>query len=388
MTSVAENFSQKFLKTGDAEFFSPGRVNLIGEHIDYCGGLVMPMAINRGTRAVAAKNGDGVVRIYSERFNEGREIPLQAGRSIGHWSDFVVGVVSELLSDSSHDQSITQDALTGVDIYVADDIGAGGLSSSASFSILVSHVLLWAAGVRVVDIPAKLDLARLCQKVEHNFVGVNCGIMDQAAVALGGVIVLNCSDLSFTPVTPDFGDYSLQVMDTQHERTLAGSKYNERVLEISEIVDQLQDAFRLNNLCDIEVPDLTRALLMLDKANLQRRLRHVVTENARVVQASRALESQQFEVFGGLMNASHDSLHADYEVTGDALNCIVNLSREQPGTIGARMTGAGFGGCALALVEKSQVNRHNQVVSRAFFAETGRVPRIFSVNTAPAAGLL
>lgn len=377
--SIHKRFAEQFATSGEAEFFSPGRVNLIGEHIDYCGGLVLPMAINRGSRAIAAKNGDGVLRVYSERFDELREVPLQKGQPTEHWSDFVVGVVSLL---------VQQQELVGVDLYVTDDISAGGLSSSASFALLVSHVLLWAIGAEPIETRDKLQLAQLCQEVEHKFVGVNCGIMDQASIALGGVIMLDCADLTFKRVSVDFADFSLLVMDTQHERALAGSKYNERVGEIAQILDQIGEPFGLKNLCDLELSSLDRALSKLKGANLRKRLRHVVTENERVILAGQALESQALERFGELMNQSHDSLHNDYEVTGDALNEIVTLSRIQTGCIGARMTGAGFGGCALALVLTSEVASHNAAVSKAFSAKTGRQPRIFSVTPERGAGLV
>jgi len=377
--SIHERFADKFTTSGEAEFISPGRVNLIGEHIDYCGGLVLPMAINLGTRAIAAKNGDRVIRVYSERFDELREVPLQTGQPTGHWSDFVVGVVSLL---------IQQRELVGVDLYVTDDISAGGLSSSASFALLVSHVLLWAIDVEPIESREKLQLAQLCQKVEHEFVGVNCGIMDQASIALGGVIMLDCADLTFKRVSADFADYSLLVMDTQHKRTLAGSKYNERVAEITRILDQIGKHFSLNNLCQLEISHLDQALSKLRGASLRKRLRHVVTENERVILAAQALESHQLDRFGELMNQSHDSLHNDYEVTGDALHEIVRLSRLQTGCIGARMTGAGFGGCALALVLTSEVARHNDAVTKAFFAKTAQQPRIFSVTPERAAGMV
>lgn len=379
--SMSDAFVSHFLRAGEAEFFSPGRVNLIGEHIDYCGGLVLPMAINRGTRAVAAKNSDSVIRIYSERFNEQQVIPLQpgSGSATDHWSDFVVGVVSLLLPHR---------ALVGVDIYVTDDISAGGLSSSASFALLLTHVILWAADDLPADTPSRLKLARLCQKVEHQFIGVNCGIMDQASIALGGVVMLDCADLTFETVAVDFTDHTLLVMDTQHQRTLAGSKYNERVKEIAQISALLGQQYDINNLCDLSFEGLEGALLLLDDPVLRRRLTHVVSENDRVKRAVSSLREGDLITFGGLMDQSHLSLHEDYEVTGDALNTIVTLSRQQPGTLGARMTGAGFGGCALALVATSDVAAHNAAVANGFKKATGIVPNIFRVSPERAVGVL
>lgn len=381
MRSLSDAFASHFLRQGEAKFFAPGRVNLIGEHIDYCGGLVLPMAINRGTRAVAAKNDDSVIRIYSERFNEQRVIPLLPGArsEAAHWSDFAVGVVSLLLPHKP---------LVGVDVYVTDDISAGGLSSSASFALLLTHVLLWAADDVPLDTPARLELARMCQKVEHEFIGVNCGIMDQASIALGGIVMLDCADLTFETVAVDFTGHSLLVMDTRHQRTLAGSKYNERVLEIAQISTLLRKQYDISNLCDLLFESLDDALALLDDPVLRRRLTHVVSENERVKRAVTALREGDLVKFGGLMDQSHQSLHKDYEVTGDALHTIVTLSRLQPGTLGARMTGAGFGGCALALVATSDVAAHNTAVANEFEKATGVLPKLFSVQPECAVGLL
>jgi galactokinase len=383
MMSLSESFASHFSRQGEVEFFSPGRVNLIGEHIDYCGGLVLPMAINRGTRAIAAKNDDSVIRIYSERFNEQQIIPLRSGSRLpiapAHWSNFAVGVLSLL---SPHKP------LVGVDIYVTDDISAGGLSSSASFALLLTHIILWAADDLPSDTPARLELARMCQKVEHEFIGVNCGIMDQASIALGGIVMLDCADLSFETVAVDFTGHSLLVMDTRHPRSLAGSKYNERVVEIAQISTHLRKQYDISNLCDLSFESLDEALTLLDDPVLRRRLTHVVAENERVKRAVTALREGDLVTFGGLMDLSHQSLHEDYEVTGDALHTIVTLSRQQPGTLGARMIGAGFGGCALALVATSDVTAHNAAVANEFEKATGVVPNIFSVRPARAVGLL
>jgi galactokinase len=352
---------------------------LIGEHIDYCGGLVLPMAIDRGTRAVAAKNNDGLVRIFSERFGEEKIIPLRPGSAAGHWSDFAVGVVSLL---SPHR------AIVGVDIYVTDNISAGGLSSSASFSLLLSHILLWAADDLPTDIESRLELARMCQKVEHEFIGVNCGIMDQASIALGGIVVLDCANLTFETVAVDFSGYSLLVMDTQHQRALAGSKYKERVKEIAQISTILSRQYDICNLCDLSFEELDNALSLVDDSVLRRRLTHVVSENERVTLAVSALRDGNLAKFGELMDQSHQSLREDYEVTGDALDTIVRISQQQRGTLGARMTGAGFGGCALALVASDDVPAHNANIADKFEKATGVTPKIFSVLPKPAVGIV
>ncbi len=220
--------SQKFKAVFNAEpeqvFFSPGRVNLIGEHIDYCGGLVMPMAISLGTYAWAKPIDTPELQIYSERFDELVSVELKVQSSKGHWSDFAIGVIALLMQEHR---------LEGLQLYVSDDIGAGGLSSSASFSLLLANSLLWRCGQRETDDFSQLRLAQLCQQVEHEFIGVQCGIMDQAAVALGGIVTLDCGNLEYERLSEIPLENKIVIMDTCHPRTLAGSKYNERVSEIS-----------------------------------------------------------------------------------------------------------------------------------------------------------
>lgn len=372
-----QEFITRFAETPEQHFFSPGRVNLIGEHIDYCGGRVLPMAINRGSYGLARRLVKPVLEIYSKRFNESVSVPLNAGQAKGHWSDFAVGVVSLLGAEHK---------LHGVQLYVSDDIDGGGLSSSASFSLLIAQVLLWAAGVDSGSDQQRLRLARLCQQVEHDFVGVSCGIMDQASIALGGIVSLDCTSLQFQRVPALSDEYQIIVMDTCHPRTLAGSKYNERIMELKRVQEMLRatnsllEVEQIDYLSLIELAELPRLQGLLGDEKLQRRLGHVVSENHRVTEAMGALAASDFTRFGELMNASHDSLHHDYEVTGDALMNIVSISREQPGCLGARMTGAGFGGCALALVAEDAVDAHNHEVSKKFAETTGVVPKLFSVS--------
>ena len=357
--------------------FSPGRVNLIGEHIDYCGGLVMPMAINRGTHGWLARSDVDSLEIYSGRFNETVSLALEPSEAKGHWSDFAIGVISLLSQEHS---------LRGTKLCVSDDIGAGGLSSSASFSLLLAHSLLWAAGVKVETDAVRFQLAKLSQRVEHEFVGVQCGIMDQASIALGGILSLDCGNLHYDRIGSLPDDYQIVVMDTRHPRDLAGSKYNERVLELAAIREQINPILSGQELCDLRSTQLLETFAHIPDNTLQRRLRHVVTENERVLAAKDALDNVDIRAFGELMNASHDSLHSDYEVAGNALNEIVMASRSHPSSIGSRMTGAGFGGCALALVASTEVEAHNAHVVEIFESATGVKPQLFAVNAGPAAG--
>ncbi|MFN3236561.1 MAG: galactokinase [Pseudomonadales bacterium] len=369
-------FQEQFNQPPECKFFSPGRVNLIGEHIDYCGGQVLPMAISRGTTGFACRSEKAEVKIYSERFGEVAVVPLVGATARGHWSDFVVGILA-LLSKSIQ--------LSGMKLLVTDDIGSGGLSSSASFSLLIARACLWAAGEDELADKDGLELAKICQQVEHDYIGVQCGIMDQASIALGGIVSLDCTTLKYQRINSLGDAHTIVVMDTRHPRDLAGSKYNERVGELARIktiLGQQAQIRQVDNLCQYSVAELPELLGCLKEATLQRRLAHVVTENQRVAEAHDALQKADFVRFGELMNESHDSLHRDYEVTGEALSTIVTASREQPGCLGARMTGAGFGGCALALVASAQVSQHNSAVSSQFAMTTGVTPAIFPVTQA------
>ena len=370
--TLEAKFKDKFNKTAGYSGFSPGRINLIGEHIDYCGGLVLPMTIDRGTYAVFAANDNDLVRVFSSRFDELIELPISdpAMDQMPHWGQFVLGVMT-LLGKNYR--------LSGFDIYVEDDIAAGGLSSSASFSLLIAGAALMAAD-QFVDTDAKrLQLALICQQVEHQFLNVQCGIMDQASVALGGVLELDCDSLQFKRIDADTGDYRIVVMDSGKQRTLASSKYNERVSELTSISKQL-GLFDKGKLCGIPFEELDVALKGLDEEVLKARLRHVVTENQRVKESCERLRHGDVAGFGELLNQSHRSLRDDYEVTGDELDALVAHSQAQPGVVGARMTGAGFGGCCLALVHKDEIEAHNHQVARAYKQTTGLEANFFAVN--------
>lgn len=361
-------FEHTFSRRPEGALFSPGRVNLIGEHIDYCGGLVLPRTISRGTHLAYAANGKSVVRVYSDRFDEMVTLqPMAQLEARGHWSDYVTGVARQLRFDQ------------GVDIYVSDTIASGGLSSSASFSLGVARVMRIVAGREPAGVEELLSLAQLCQRAENEFVGVPCGIMDQASVALGGVIKLDCATLAFERVDVDFDDPVLVVMDTAKPRTLGASRYAERVEEIGRICRILGHDIKPSSLCrEVTMDSLDDCCARLPPV-LQRRLKHVVLEQHRVGEAFLALQQRDFHRLGQLMSQSHLSLKNNYEVTGDELDAIVGASFDQPGVLGARMTGAGFGGCAIALVAQDSVHAHNVNVIRIYRASIGRQATLFEV---------
>ncbi|MEX0941806.1 MAG: galactokinase [Pseudomonadales bacterium] len=363
-------FSEAFGGSPDFRVFSPGRINLIGEHIDYCGGLVLPMAINRGTNLLFSLNNSSKVRIYSARFDEMREFDLADPDPLptGCWIDYAIGIGSVL------------SAKAGIDLVVTDDIRSGGLSSSASFTVAVGLAFLKAMDIDVRDNDARISLALAAQSAETSFVGVSCGAMDQVAVTIGGVVKLDCSDFSFETQAADFGHYQIVVMDTGKTRSLAVSAYNERVT-------QLDSACRIlgvtrSSLCrtvDIETLNESAHALTRRSGVLFSRVRHVVTEYQRAQEAAEALSRGDMETLGRLMSASHESLAGDYEVSCGELDLIVRLSQQQPGVVGARMTGAGFGGSAIALVHRDEVERHNDTVARQYSARCGIQPELFRV---------
>ncbi len=359
---LSSDFLRIFGHEPDFALFSPGRINVIGEHIDYCGGLVLPMAISLGTSAVFSRNNTSRVRVYSDRYHELREFNPHdvIAQAEHHWGDYVNGVLRALGERRSGD---------GFDIYVTDNLSAGGLSSSASFSmslaIAVTHIVT-GQPLAQADHGQRLDLALKCQRAENEFVGVACGIMDQASIALGGVIRLDCSSLSFERIPIDLGEYQIVIMDTGQERTLAGSAYNARVNETSKILECLKQKFTLKNLAALAPGELEPALTLLDDELLARRLMHIVSEQQRVISACEAIQRGDLKLLGELMDASHASLALNFEVTGDALDLITGLSRDCEGVLGSRMIGAGFGGCAISLVHRDAILLHRTIVTREY----------------------
>ncbi len=370
---LSRGFSSKFMRQPEAFLFAPGRVNLIGEHIDYCGGLVLPMAIDRGTYGAFAPNDENVVRVFSTRFSEMVAIPVNATASKKHWSDFVVGICNVLNQKYE---------LSGFDIYVDSDVSAGGLSSSASFLALLARAALSIAGIEITTDQEKMKLAQLCQRVENEFVGVASGIMDPVSVIFGEIVKIDCARLTVERAETDLGRYQVVVMDSGKERTLAASKYNERVGEISRIMDLINPVYKLKNLSGLPVEELDNAASLVGDSELVARMRHVATENQRVRMSVSALREGQIDAFGELLNQSHSSLRDDYKVTGFELDTLVEISQKHPGVVGARMTGAGFGGCCIALLEADEVDSHNEQVTTLYKNKTGLDASLFKVEPA------
>jgi galactokinase len=345
---LTQKFSEEYNHEATAHYFTPGRVNLIGEHIDYNGGLVMPCAVTLGTWLLIAPNNDKVLRFKSLNFEEQAAIELKKEytKTGPEWYNYPLGVFNELLKE--HEIS------TGLDMLFFGNIPIGsGLSSSASIEVIMAYALndYFNLGLERIQIPL------LAQKVENEFIGVNCGIMDQFAVAFGETnkaIVLNCDTLKYKIVDCELGDYNLAIINTNKPRKLAESKYNERVAECQQALAALNKEITLHNLCELTYEKFALHKHLIEDETVLKRATHVIKENDRVNLAAKALNDGALEEFGRLMYASHQSLKDLYEVTGLELDTVVDFCRDYEHIIGARMTGAGFGGCAIALLKKGK----------------------------------
>ena len=350
---------------------APGRVNLIGEHTDYNDGFVLPIAIDRDVMLVGTPRNDRLVRIYSADFNQRAEFSLD---SIDHdkqheWNNYIRGV-ADVLQKAGY-------TLRGFDAVMQGDVPiASGLSSSAATEM--ATVMAFTAAANGSAAPLQIDGARaaqLAQRAENQFVGVNCGIMDQFISSLGQAqhaLMIDCRSLAYQRVPMPQGATVL-VVDTTAPRTLAGSAYNQRRAECEEGARLLG----VKSLRDIPVDEFERRKGELP-ATIARRCAHVVHESQRVLDAVSALERNDIRAFGELMFQSHISLRDLYEVSSKELDAVVDITRGETGVYGARMTGAGFGGCAIALVQDEHAQALAQKVQAEYPRRTGRTPKVYA----------
>lgn len=377
-----QEFEKAYQKPATQAYFSPGRVNLIGEHIDYNGGLVMPCAITFGTYLLIAPNNEGVFRFKSLNFNEELTIPVQNSyqKDGSGWYNYPLGVIHNFVQDRHQ--------LQGLDMLFYGDIPIGsGLSSSASIEVVTAFALnhTFNSGY------TKLELVKLAKAVENIFIGVNCGIMDQFAVAFGEqnkALMLNCETLDYTAVDSNLGNYLLAIINTNKPRKLAESKYNERVQECATALAALQQELNIKTLCEIDTATFNRHKHLITDKTILDRARHVVEENDRVKLAAVALSQNNLAEFGRLMYASHDSLRELYEVSGPELDAIVAYSKTNPNVAGARMTGAGFGGCAIALVRNDAFEDFSRELTDYYTQQIGYAPSVYSSLIGDGVGLL
>ncbi|MFL5385045.1 MAG: galactokinase [Longimicrobiaceae bacterium] len=353
---------------------APGRVNLIGEHTDYNDGFVLPMAIERAVRIALRPRTDGVVSVHSLDFGETAEFALQPLERGGpEWSEYLKGT-AWALAEAGH-------RLAGWEGVMASDVPIGaGLSSSAALELAAARAfaavsgLAWEPGA----------MARLAQLAENRWVGVNCGIMDQmisAAGEEGHAVLIDCRSLKTRAVPLPKGTVVV-ILDTATRRGLVDSAYNERRRQC----EAAAAFFGVPTLRDVAPGAFAGAAAGLD-ADTARRARHVITENARTLVAAEAMRAGNAGALGALMNASHDSLRDDFEVSSPALDAMVEIARAQRGCHGARMTGAGFGGCAVALVDAAHSTAFVRDVAAAYERRTGLAPQIYVTGASEGAGL-
>lgn len=367
-------FSTIFSHEPEHIFFCPGRVNLIGEHIDYNGGQVMPCAVSLGTYLAVSKNTDKHLRFRCVNFPETANLHLQSSYSKTgpEWFNYPLGVIDQLLQEGH--------TISGLDMLFYGNLPIGaGLSSSASIEVLTGFAISQLFGLDI----SNREIAILSKEAENKFIGINCGIMDQFAVAMGkkdNAILLNCDTLEYEYIPFKTGDYTLLIINTNKQRTLADSKYNERFTECGAVLKLLKQELAVNNLCDITLANFELNRHSINNNVLEKRARHVISENQRVKDAVIALQAGDMEMFGKLLYASHESLRDDYVVSGKELDTIVDFCKQYDQCIGARMTGAGFGGCAIALVKKNYCNDFSIKLIEYYTLHTGYAPEIFTAG--------
>jgi len=358
-------FRQAFGYPPGAVAVAPGRINIIGEHTDYNQGFVLPAAIDRHIAVALRLRRDARVALRSDRYQAAVDLEALPTRRQGNWADYLVAVAREI--DRLYDPG------PGFDAFVASDIPVGaGLSSSAALDVATAVAMMAARGIEM----AALETAQLCQAAENGFVGARTGIMDPftALKARGGnAILLDCRSMQQEQVPLPDGRYAWLLADSRVRHELASSAYNERRREC----EAAAAALGLSSLRDATDVDLERIANPVER----RRAHHVVTENARVLQAAGALRRRSPRGLGPLLYASHESLRLDFAVSCRELDCLVELAAGMPQVIGARMMGGGFGGCALVLVESAGIDDVEQHLAEGYADEFHKSPEFYRVRS-------
>ncbi len=349
-------------------FYAPGRVNLIGEHIDYNGGFVFPCAIDRGTYLVVRQRADQKIRAFSGNFESlgilETDLHHTAFDKERDWFNYPMGVIHTL-------KETNRVLAHGFDAYYYGNIPNGaGLSSSASIEVVTAVMAKTLGNFQMSEV----EIALLCQRSENEYNGVNCGIMDQFAIALGKAnhaILLNCDTLKYEYVPLKLEDHRIVIVNSNKKRSLAESNYNER-RESCEVAREIFSKQKpLTHLVEVSLEEFESWAHLLPSETIRKRARHTITEQSRVIEAVSALKEGDLKTFGKLMNASHLSLKDDYEVTGKELDALAELSWAFEGSDGARMTGAGFGGCSVHLIQKEKVELFVAYIEKAYKEKIG-----------------
>ncbi len=385
--ALLEKFEELFGGGGDIRtYFAPGRVNLIGEHTDYNGGHVFPCALTIGTYAIARRREDRALRFYSMNFEEMGVVEssldaLVCDRAAG-WTNYPKGMMWTFIQ---RDHAVPY----GVDMLLYGNIPNGsGLSSSASVELVTGVMLRDMYGY---DDLSMIDLALYGQYSENHFNGVNCGIMDQFAIAMGKkdhAIFLDTSDLSYQYAPVKLENARIVIACSNKKRGLGDSKYNERRSECEEALADIQKVRAVKALGELTADAFEEVKGAIRRPVCVKRARHAVCENQRTVEAVEALKDNDIARFGALMNASHVSLRDDYEVTGIELDTLVEEAWKCEGVIGSRMTGAGFGGCTVSIVKNEAIDAFIEKVGRAYREKIGYAADFYAVDIGDGAGVL
>ena len=377
LEKLYNKFKNLFGYEAESKFFAPGRVNLIGEHTDYNGGHVFPCAIHKGTYALVKKRDDKKFRMYSENFENLGIIEFLLDNLVNEkkhkWVNYPKGVV-KMFIEAGHKID------SGFDVLFYGNIPNGsGLSSSASIEIVTSIIL---KDLYNLDIDM-VEMVKLSQKAENQFIGVNSGIMDQFAVGMGkkdNAILLDCNTLKYSYAPVILKDEVLVIGNTNKKRGLADSKYNERRAECEEALKDLQKELDIQSLGELSIEEFNKSEKLIKNEINRKRAKHAVYENQRTIKAQKELMEGNLKEFGRLMNESHVSLRDDYEVTGIELDTMVEIAWNQEGVIGSRMTGAGFGGCTISIVKKDAVDKFIENVGKEYKEKVGLDADFYVVN--------
>ncbi|SDP40150.1 galactokinase [Selenomonas ruminantium] len=380
LTKMQSEFAAKFGEQETRAYFSPGRVNLIGEHTDYNGGHVFPCAISLGTYALVADRQDNKTRIFSLNLADKGIIEFDMSGLVydkaKNWANYPMGVV-KVFEDAGHKAS------HGFDILVYGTLPNGsGLSSSASIEVLIALILNDAFGFGL----DMVEMVKLSQKAENTFVGVNCGIMDQFAVGMGKkdcAILLDCNTLEYRYSKIALEGASIVITNTNKPHSLASSAYNVRRAQCEHALNELKEVKpELGALGELSNEEFNQLAGAISEPLERQRARHAVFENNRTLEAVEALEADDVVKFGKLMNESHYSLRDDYDVTGKELDTLAELAWKVDGVIGSRMTGAGFGGCTVSLVKNEAIEAFKESVGKAYTEKIGYAPSFYVANIA------
>ena len=376
---ILKKFKELFGDTSDARFyFSPGRVNLIGEHTDYNGGHVFPCALTIGTYGAAQKRNDNKIHFYSMNLDNFGVIEVTLEDLSYHaeynWANYPLGVVWAFT-----EKGYTLD--TGFDMVIWGNIPNGsGLSSSASLEVLTGVIL---RDLYNIDTLTMTDLALIGQYSENNFNGCNCGIMDQFAVAMGkadNAIFLDTSTLKFEYAPVKLKDAKIIITNSKVKHSLVDSAYNTRRQECADALAALQTVVSIESLGDLDMETFEKYKSVIGDPVKEQRAKHAVAENQRTIDAVAALKADNIELFGQLMNQSHISLRDDYEVSCEEIDILVDLAWNTPGVIGSRITGGGFGGCTVSIVKNDAIDTFIETIGAAYKEKVGHEAEFYTVE--------